>query len=339
MVHEAILLALCVAANGVGAGKASGAKAPAAPSGRAPASTAPAAPAAPAVPDVPLPPPPSVGQFKVRPQAAPGAKVLRVGVPEPRIVGDVSARETAVVAQALVTEVRKLDALVAVGMAEIRAVLSQEYRRQMLGCKADEECLAEIAGALGVDELVSSELVVAGDTSTFKVARIDMRTTKVRQESMRRLRRTKAGEEVLGAMGEMVAQVFPDRPLRTGESRGVAKEVGRWLNPPPLPRWVFWATVGGAAAAAAGGTAYGLASNSTRSDYNALARSGGTVNGAELQRLHDQASSQSTRATVLFGVAGGFAVAAVVEAFFTDWHNDRAAVTVTPAGAGMTLRF
>lgn len=314
MVHEAILLALCVTAD------------PARPAGK--------------IPDVPLPPPPAVGAFKLKPPGAPAAgKVLRVGVPEPRIVGEVSPREAAVLAQALVTEVRKLEALVAVGMAEIRAVLSQEYRRQMMGCKADEECLAEIAGALGVDELVSSDLVVAGDTSTFKVARIDMRTTKVKGEAMRRLRRSRSGEEVLGAMGEMVAQVFADRPLRPGETRGVAKEVGRWLNPPPLPRWVFWATVGGAALATAGGTAYGLQSNSTRSDYNALARSGGTVSGAELQRLRSQANDQSGRSTILFGVAGGFAVAAVVEAFFTDWHDDRAAVSLTPAGAAVTLKF
>lgn len=321
MVQAAIVVALCAAAGAGGSnGPASRSRSPSF--------------------DVPLPPPPATGAFKAKPSGVPAAgKVLRVGVPEPRIVGDVSARETAVLAQALVTEVRKLDALVAVGMAEIRAVLSQEYRRQMMGCKADEECLAEIAGALGVDELVSSELVVAGDTSTFKVSRIDMRTTKVKWEALRRLRRTKSGEEVLGAMGEMVAQVFPDRAVRPGETRGVAKQVGRWLNPPPLPRWVFFTTVGAAGLAAAGGTVYGLASNSTRSDYNALARSGGTVNGAELQRLHDQASSQGARATILFGVAGGFAIAAAVEAFFTDWHDDRAAVMVGPAGASVSLRF
>ena len=313
MVTPSLLLALCIAAD-------------AAPTSK--------------VPDIPLPPPPSASGFKSRPQSAsPSGKLLRVGVPEPRIVGEVSPREAAVVAQALVTEVRKLDGLVAVGMAEIRAVLSQEYRRQMLGCKADEECLAEIAGALGVDELVSSELVVAGEASTFKVSRIDMRTTKVKAEAMRRLRRTRAGEEVLGTIGESVAQAFPDRPLRPGESRGVAKQVGRWLNPPPLPRWVFFATVGAVAVTAAGGTAYGLASNSTRSEYNALLHGSSTVSGAELSRLRSHVSDQSGRATLLFGVAGGFAVAAAVEAFFTDWHNDRAAVTLTPAGAGVTLRF
>src|SRR5512138_2102477 len=132
--------------------------------------------------DVPAPPPPAIGPFKGPASAAPRAatgKVTRVGVPEPNVVGNVSTRELAVLSQALVTEIRKLDAVAAIGVAEIRAMLTQEYRRQMFGCVADQSCLAEIAGALGVDERVASQLVVDGSTSTFSVSRIDMRTTKV----------------------------------------------------------------------------------------------------------------------------------------------------------------
>ena len=291
-------------------------------------------------PAIPLPPPPlDTRGFNAAPSGKAQGRGLRVGVPEPKIVGKVSPREVAVLAQALVTEVRKVDGIAAIGMAEIREVLTQEYRRQMMGCSVDQECLAEVAGALGVDELVSSELVVEGGTSTFTVTRIDMRTTRVKADAQKRLRRSRSGEEVLGSIGEVVATLFPDRQLRDGQSRGVSKQVARWLNPPPLARWIFFSTVGAAAVAAAGGTAYALASNGTRSDYNALAKGSSTVSGPELVRLKDQATDQTARATVLFGVAGGFAVAAAVEAFFTDWHNDRAAVTVTPAGATVTVRF
>lgn len=298
--------------------------------------------------DVPLPPPPNYepGTFKFGPAAAPStpaakprSRVLRVGVPEPRVVGDVSPRELAVLSQALVIEVRKVDGVGAVGMAEIRAVLSQEYRRQMMGCEANQECLAEIAGALGVDELVSSELVVQEDVSTFTLSRIDMRSTRVLANVQKRLTRKRGGEEVLGAIGEVVAALFKDRPLRVGETRGVAPQVGRWLNPPPLPRWIFFSTVAAAAAAGAGGVAYGLASNSTRDEYNDLVRSATSVSGAELVRLEDQATEQRDRAVLLFGVAGGFALAAGIEALFTDWHGDRAAVTLTPTGASVTVPF
>jgi hypothetical protein len=155
MALEALIVAICMAAGAPPAGQK--------------------------VPDVPLPSPPVTGPFKTPTagQLPPRGKVTRVGVPEPTALGDVSPREVAVLSQALVTEVRKLDGIAAIGVGEIRAMLTQEYRRQMFGCAADTGCLAEIAGALGVDELVSSELVVDGNTSTFSVSRIVMRTTKV----------------------------------------------------------------------------------------------------------------------------------------------------------------
>jgi hypothetical protein len=40
---------------------------------------------------------------------------------------------------------------------------------------------------------------------------------------------------------------------------------------------------------------------------------------------------------VLFGVGGALAVAAIVEAFFTDWHGYRTAVG--PDGAAVGIRF
>jgi hypothetical protein len=290
-------------------------------------------------PTAPPAPPPVSETFKVPLASGRSGKLLRVGVPEPNVVGKVTPRELAVVSQALVTEIRKLDGISAIGIAEIREMLAQEYRRQMLGCTVDQECLTQIAGALGVDELVSSELVVDGGTTTFTVNRIDMRTTKVIASANKRLARRNAGEEVLGAIGEVVATVYRDKTLRAGETRGVAPQVARWLNPPPLPRWVFFSTVGAAVAAAGVGTIYAVQANNTTSNYNALATGGGTVSGSELMRLKDQADSQKQAATICFGVAGAFAVAGVVEAFFTDWHNDRAAVRVGPGGATVVVKF
>ena len=73
--------------------------------------------------------------------------------------------------------------------------------------------------------------------------------------------------------------------------------------------------------------------------YNALATGGGTVSGAELLRLKDHADRQATSGAVLLGAAGVLALAAGVEVFFTDWHDDRAAVKVGPAGASVVVKF
>jgi hypothetical protein len=186
---------------------------------------------------------------------------------------------------------------------------------------------------------VASELTVEGGLSTLTVTRVEMRTTRAVASVQKRLNRRRAGEEVLGALGEVVAGLFKDRPLRAGETRGVAPEMARWLNPPPLPTWVFYSTVGASAVFAAGGVAYGMSSNATRASYNSLAQSSGVVSGSELNGLRQQALDQSNRAALLFGVAGTLALAAGVEAFFTDWHNDRAAVRVTPSGAAVVVKF
>ena len=135
-----------------------------------------------------------------------------------------------------------------------------------------------------------------GDTSTFSVSRIDMRTTKVIANVQKRLARRRSGEEVLGAVGEAVAALYKDRPLRAGEQRGVAPEVARWLNPPPLPRWVFFTTAGAAAVAARGAPRTRSPRTRAGKDYNALASGGGTVSGAELVRLKDQRTGRRTTA-------------------------------------------
>jgi len=294
--------------------------------------------------DVPLPPPPVPRPAARKPDLAPRAGVaraLRLAVPEIKVVGEVPRRQLAVLEQALLVEVRKVEGVSAVGVSEIKEMLSFEYQRQMLGCQADEACLAEIAGALGVDELVSTQLGATEAGFALTVKRIDMRSTRVVGEAQQRLKRTSGGEELLGAVGPLVASLFPDRALRPGRTRGVAREVALRLNPPPLPRWVFYVTSGVAVAAAAGGTTYGLMANDSRSQYNALLRRSATeqVPGSQLASLRDQASSRRSAAGLLFGVAATFAVAGGVEAFFTDWHDYRGAVSVSPAGAVVSVRF
>jgi hypothetical protein len=280
------------------------------------------------------------------PPAAPGSRpgvprALRLAVPEAKVLGEVPRRQVAVLEQALLAEIRKLEAVSAIGVSEIKEMLAFEYQRQMLGCQADEACLAEIAGALGVDEMISVQLTASEASLALSVKRIDMRGTRVSGESQQRLKRTSGGEELLGAVGPAVAALFPDRLLRPGLTRGVAREVALRLNPPPLPRWVFAVTAGAAVAAAAAGATFGLMANDSTTQYNDLLRrsTAEQVPGGQLVALQDQASSRRGTAGVLLAAGAGLAVAAGVEAFFTDWHGYRGAVTVSPAGAAVNVRF
>jgi hypothetical protein len=288
-------------------------------------------------PSAPAPAPDLPPDF--RPRAAdskPARRALRLAVPDFRVQGDLPARQLALVEQALLAELRKLDGVSAIGMGEIREMLSFEYHRRMLGCQADEACLAEISGALGTDEMLNASIVVEGQSATFALKRINMRAAKVTGADQRRLVRAN-GEELLGAVGPAVQTLFPDRELKPGRTRGVDKEVALRLNPPPLPRWTFYATAGAAAAAVAAGATFGYLANDSRHQYASLANRSLTepVSGSQLRSLQST-TSQRARTANLFLVAGGaLAVAAGVEAFFTDWHGYRAAVEVGPQSAGV----
>jgi hypothetical protein len=309
------------------------AKAP--PSTSAPTPTPPSTPAAaaprPSYDNIPLPPPPKL------PEGARGG-ALRVAVLDPRASGDVAPRPLAAFTQSLVPELRKMEGVSAIGMAEIRDMLGFERQRQMLGCSADEGCLAEIAGALGVDDLVTTDLVLVGTGYTLTMKRIDMRRAKVIQSETRRFDR-RDGEELLSVVGPAVASLFPGRPLKPGKTRGVDREVIRRLNPPPLPRWAFLGTAGAAAAALAGAGVSQLMVADSRRQYDGVIQKAqqGPVAAADLAAAASRVRSREQTRNALLYAGAGLALAGGVEAFFTDWRNDRAAL-VTPAllpgGAG-----
>jgi hypothetical protein len=289
---------------------------------------------------VPLPPPPGATarapapDLKVFPPAAttdaPKPKqALRVAMPDVKVRGDLPPRQLALLESALLAEVRKLEGVSAIGMGEIREMLSFEYQRQMLGCQANESCLAEIGGALGTDEMIHAEVIVDGKTANFTLRRINMRTAVVTRSHSKRLTRAN-GEELLGAVGPAVQELFPDRNLRAGMIRGVDKAVALRLNPPPLPRWPFYVTAGAAVVAASSGAVYAVMSKDATSQYNALLRQSPTaaVPGAQLRDLERSAESRTTNANVLFVTAGTLAAAAGVMALFTDWHGYGAQVEV-----------
>jgi hypothetical protein len=282
---------------------------------------------------VPLPPPP---RALLRERAPAGA--LRIAVPDVKVQGELPAHQLSVFEISLLAELRKLEGLAAIGMGEIREMLSYEYQRQMLGCAADESCLAEIGGALGTDEMLHVSLIVDRDTVTLGSKRISMKSARITGSHQRRLTRAK-GEELLGAIGPLVQALFPDRPLRAGRVRGVEKEVALRLNPPPLPRWTFFATAGAALAAAAGGATYGYLARDARSQYSSAAQRSLTesVSGRQLKDLEETASSRARTANVLFVASGVLAVAAGIEAFFTDWHGYRTAVEIAPGGAAVKV--
>ncbi|MBI5508599.1 MAG: hypothetical protein HY903_07590 [Deltaproteobacteria bacterium] len=264
---------------------------------------------------------------KAAPEAGVATAALRVAVYDLELQG-VDPRVGKVVTDSLLAEVRKLQGVAAIGMTEIRDMLSMEASKQMAGCESNESCLAEIAGALGVDDLVTGSLAKVGDGNMFVVRRVDQRQAKIRGTVNQRLK-AGAGDEFLLAIGPAVQELFPERDLKAGKERGVAKEVALRINPPPLPKWTFYSAAGAAlVAVAAGGVMEFLAQDKAK-DYRATAARGvptaanpnAEISGAELKAKADSATFRADTARYTFIGSGVFALAAGVMAFFTDWQG------------------
>lgn len=173
--------------------------------------------------DVPLPPPPSLSapragqtpptqtpsapspQPDLRPAPLPAPPVagkpkqaLRLAMPDVKVTGELPARQASLFESALLSEVRKLDGVSAIGMGEIRELLSYEYQRQMMGCSADENCLAEIGGALGVEYILVGTLGTIGD-----LFRLDLKLVEAKKARVR----SRIGVTVEGKESKLVAAV------------------------------------------------------------------------------------------------------------------------------------
>ena len=229
-----------------------------------------------------------------------------------------------VVGESLLGEVRKLSGLQAVAVSEVREMVQFEATRQASGACDDEPCATAVASALGVDELLAGSVGQLGETKVFTMRRLDLKTGKV-NASVTRTLKSDNGEELLSVIGPSVEQLFPERDVREGQKRGVSPEVAKRLNPPPLPRWVTMATGGAAVAAlATAGVFAGLASGAEGRFNTLMSQSTkDPVPGASVNQAMTDYDSNRTRMTGLLITAGGLAVAAGVEALFTDWQELR----------------
>jgi hypothetical protein len=249
------------------------------------------------------------------------AQALRVAVYDFELQG-VDPNVGAVVTDSMLGEIRKLQSVSAIGMDEIRTMLSHEATKQYVGCESNESCLAEIAGALGVDNLISGKLSRVDDGAVFLARRIDQKRASVVGVVDKRLK-AESGQEYLALVGTAVEELFPEHPLRPGTERGVAKDVALRLDPPPLPPWSFWSAVAGAAAAGIAGGVFGLQARNSAALYDKRVQDSTTqvVEAREITELDATARRQSSSANYSFIGAGVLAVTSVVMALFTDWHG------------------
>lgn len=246
---------------------------------------------------------------------------LRVAVTEIKST-ELLHRQTALFTAALAAEIRKIENVTAVSMDEIKAMLTVEKHKMMLGC-IDDKCIAEIAGALGVDFLIIGSLGSMGGSTVLMLRRISMHTGEAAATFSRQMKGG-GGEEFLQAIGPGVEQLFPGFALLAGEKRGVRPEVvARW-NPPPLPTWVFWSSAGLTAAAGSFTAVAFVLQRGAEADFNDLAGSSVYAR-VQAYKVRDAEQSAETWHTVKLAsliTFGGLVLVTGTFALLTDWRGE-----------------
>jgi hypothetical protein len=258
------------------------------------------------------------------PADAKPAKALRIAVYP--IKGD-DQRLATLATESVATEIRKLQHVSVVAMDEIKAMLDLEAQKQMIGC-SDESCLAEIADSLGVDGIVIGDIANVSGQMVFGMKRIDQRSAKTVASSTKQLPEA-SGEAVLAQVGPVVAELFPDVPLRPGAVRGVDKALARKLNPPPIPVWGFGAAAAGTALVALVAAGAGAFNLYLVDDYQKFL-TGSVTTPVPGKDVTAKAGAITTSGVVALSALGATVVAGAglgVMSLFTDWYDDAGSVT------------
>lgn len=113
-------------------------------------------------------------------------------------------------------EIRKRPAYTTLTGDDVQAVLSVERQRQLLGC-AESACLAEIGGALGVDQVVTGSVARLGQSYLVHLQRVDARKATVLRSADRR-KKGASLDDVLDEIPAMVEELFgpPGAPASRG---------------------------------------------------------------------------------------------------------------------------
>lgn len=226
-----------------------------------------------------------------------------------------------VTSDALLQEVRKIEGVSAIGMDEVREMLDFEAQRQALGCDADDQCLAEIAGALGVDEIIVGSLLESADGRSMSIKRIDQRRASVR-ESVNHRFVAGSGEEFLIKLGDSVESLFPQRRPRPGAIRGVSQKLLLRANPPPVDRWTTLGVAAGGIGAAILGGGFGLAATHFETLHNQAQSSDAALDAATYRHWESQGQSYARYANGAYLSSALLFCGAAVMSFFTDWASD-----------------
>ena len=156
------------------------------------------------------------------PAPAPALKIATLQLEGAGVPEGMAASATVLVP----TEVRRArpDAQV-ISSEDVRSLLSHQKNRLVLGCGADAACLADLGGALGVDEIVAGRLGRLGSTWVLELRRLDVKQARNLASVTRAVG---SAEALVGAVRSATGELYavPPLPPRPAGGAAVAGAVG-----------------------------------------------------------------------------------------------------------------
>jgi TolB-like protein len=150
-----------------------------------------------------------------------GPKLTKVAVLDIKRVADVSEATGGMLASVITAELSADKRVNVITRADVTALLGFERQRQLLGCDEEASCMAEIAGSLGVDYVLSGQLGKIGTRFHLTLVLIHARRAKVVAREGRFA--VNDGDDLVLAATSAVRAVLDSIPARSTEpSRGLA---------------------------------------------------------------------------------------------------------------------
>jgi TolB-like protein len=140
----------------------------------------------------------------------------------------------------IASELNKLEVFKVISREDIRNMLSFEKDKQSLGCEANETCLAEIGGALGVEYIIAGSLAQIGDTMVLSLALNNTKTATVENRVTENV--SGKGDALIGAISRnakvLVSKILKGREgylvLTVAEAGAVVKIDGQIKGTSPV---------------------------------------------------------------------------------------------------------
>jgi hypothetical protein len=212
---------------------------------------------------------------------------------------------------------------------EISTVIGFERQRQLMGC-TDEECVAELASAMGIDGLVTGSIGKFGQSVQVNLKVISARDASTLASFTGRVKGDEDTLDLLSQAGHSLAtdvlKALGRKPVQVRAQVGTVK------------RWPLWPTVAGGVLAAAGGGALLWANASHQRLRDDAQLEAPTMSPREASGLADTGRLAQTAGWVLVGAGAAALASSVVFYTVSSPKPVQASVGVGPGAVSLTFQ-